>query len=128
MRDRPKPTARATAQRNWETHEISRVAIKIRNEGRRVVTLLNLWGRYDNGRTSGCGFDGGSLKLQEGDLHNMWIGKFDGMMISHHEGEDVGNLVDLYLEDTLGKKIPVKGAKKAIAEMNASKHPFGKPC
>lgn len=121
-RDRSNVQAKSFAHAHERTGELSSISISITNAGRRPVNLLYLWGIYEDKSQGGQRLEDVGKKLNEGDIHELEFGKFDGMMVN---GDDMSALVDLFIEDSTGRRHKVKDAKKNIALVKASKHPFG---
>jgi len=121
-RDRARVLARSYAMSHEESGEYSSVLVKIANAGRRPVTLVYLWGIYEDQSRGGRRLADGGKKLEEGEMHETQFGKFDGMMVN---GDDMSDLVDLFLEDSAGRRYKIKHARKNVAAVRKSQHPFG---
>lgn len=121
-RDRPNLRAKCCARTHEQTGEYSSVFVTAHNAGRRPITLRFLAGVYEDGTSGGLRLIQDGLKLQEGEFHELEFGKFDGIMVN---GDDMSDLVDLFLEDSIGRKYRIEGSREAIALIQGSKHPFG---
>jgi hypothetical protein len=121
-RDRSRVQAKSVAHQHERTGEYSSVFVTVTNAGRRPVTLRYLLGLYEDGSQGGQCLSQGGVKLEEGEFHELEFGKFDGIMIN---GDNMSDLVDVFLEDSAGKKHKVEGARKNIDMVRKSKHPLG---
>lgn len=126
-RDRPVVKAKAHALLHPETDEYYAVTVSAVNAGRRPIVLGYLWGRYSNGRIGGYAIPLERGKLIEYAIFEYSIAKYDGMMVDISDGTyEEGELRDLFIEDTTGKRYEIEGAKTAIHKVWKSKHPLGK--
>ena len=121
-RDRSNVRAESFARQHERTGEYSNVFVTVTNAGRRPVILRYLCGLYEDGSQSRQLLEEAGLKLEEGEYHEVVFEKFDGIMIN---GDDMSGLVEIFLEDSVGKKHKVKGARKNIELVRKSKHPLG---
>ena len=83
-------------------------------------------GKYEENDISGYQLDNQGIKLEENEFYETKIGKFDGMMMyMGQHGEKTSGLIDLYFEDSKGKRYIIKDAKQNIKKLRCSKHRFG---
>ena len=125
--DHPRLLTESKVFKHEETDEYSVLYVKAVNIGRRPIILRWLRGNYEENEQSGISVgDKGQVKLEEGEFHEERIGKFDGMMMySGQFGEKDCQLIELFFEDSRGKRHPIKNSKENIAKLWASKHPLG---
>jgi hypothetical protein len=121
-RDRSRLQAESFARAHERTGEYSSVFITVTNAGRRQLTLCFLSGVYADGGQGSQRLSEGGVKLQEGDFYELEFGKFDGIMVN---GDAMSELVDVFVEDSAGKRHKIKGSRKNVALVRQSKHPLG---
>lgn len=121
-RDRSRVQTKSFARQHERTGEYSSVFVTVTNAGRRPLTLRYLLGLYEDGSLGCQRLSEGGVKLQEGEFHELEFGKFDGIMVN---GVDMPGLVDVYFEDSAGKKHKVVDARKNVELVRKSKHPLG---
>lgn len=125
-RDRGRLKASCVAYRHPETGEYSYLRVKAVNLGRRPVALRYLWGKYEGNIQSGYELSLKKSLLNEGEFYEESIGKFDGMMMYTGDNcEIIGELIELFFEDTKGKKYKVKKSKEMVSKLWESKQPLG---
>ncbi len=121
-RDRSRVRAESFVRQHERTGEFSSVFVTVTNAGRRPLILRRLRGAYEDGSQSGQQLSESGIKLDEGAFHELEFGKFDGIMIN---GDEMSGLVDLFLEDSTGKRHKIKSSRKNIHLLRESKHPLG---
>ena len=94
------------------------VYVRIVNKGRRPI-ILRMWGGSDGTEWSGSFFgnEKEGLRLAEHEMHEFTIDR-EGLYNPTPEADIVYS--DLWLEDTLGRRHKIKGAKGNVARLRAS--------
>jgi hypothetical protein len=94
------------------------VYVRIVNKGRRPI-ILRMWGGTDGKEWSGRFFDKAKegLRLAEHEMHDFTIDR-DGLYNPTPDADIVYS--DLWVEDTLGRRHKIKGAKANVAKLWAS--------
>ena len=121
-RDRAQMKVSSFAREHDHTSEYSSIFITATNRGRRPVVLRWLGGVYADGSTGRQGIAEDGVKLQEGEFYETEFGKFDGIMVN---GDDMSPLVDVFLEDSAGRRHKIDGSRANIKLVSESKHPLG---
>jgi len=125
-RDRGRLKASCIAYTHQDTGEYSYLRVKAVNLGRRPIALRYLWGNYEGNNQSGYELSLQKSLLNESEFYEESIGKFDGMMMFTGEhGELNEELIDLFFEDTKGKKYKVKKSKEMVSKLWGSIQPLG---
>jgi hypothetical protein len=122
LRDRSNVQAKCYARLHDRTGEYSSIFVTVTNAGRRRVILRYLMGQYEDGSKGGQRLTENGITLEEGEFYEMEFGKFDGLMVN---GDEMSGLVEVYFEDSAGKKYPIKDARQNVKTIRESKHPFG---
>jgi hypothetical protein len=117
LRDRARINARC---RFWSASEYggAGVRISITNAGRRPIVLRMILAITKNGSWSGIylGDQKSGLRLGEHELHEETWGKSDLLCGPDHDLI----AIDAQVEDSLGRRYPIEGAKKHLAALLAS--------
>ena len=121
-RDRSRLLAESFARAHERTGEYSSVFITVTNAGRRPLTLRFLSGVYSDGSRGGQRLSEGGVKLEEGEFYELEFGKYDGIMVN---GDAMSELVDVFLEDSAGRRHNIKNSRKNVVLVRQSKHPLG---
>ena len=125
-RDRARLKTSCNAYTHPDTGEYSYIKIMAVNCGRRPITLRYIWGKYLNNNEGGYELPLKKTLLNEGDFFEKSIGKFDGMMMFIDDNSEAyEELIELFFEDTKGKKYKIKNSKEMILKVINSKQPFG---
>jgi len=94
--------------------------IRIVNHGRRVAVITMFGGNLENGgwQATHIGEKGLGIRLAEREFHKKFLSKGEVVSVSP-EGES--EYVNLWFEDSLGKRHPVKNAEKHLRLLKESK-------
>lgn|SRR5690349_12700693 len=114
LRDRGRLRTKSTFYAANE-HRPALIRVEAVNVGRRPVLLRLFGGYYKNGSWSGT-YIGNSTtghRLAENEIFSEDIDDVHHMLFDHESGT---NIVDLWFEDTLGRRYRVKGAKKHLQQ------------
>src|SRR6266436_203467 len=93
------------------------------NLGRRTVILTLLSGEYEDGHTGGTyiGDYKKGIRLSENETFTEDVDQMHNLVFDHRNGVA---LVDLWFEDTPGRRYPVKGAKRDLDRLfKNERHP-----
>jgi hypothetical protein len=112
LRDRGRVRTKSTFYAAFEDRPAS-MRVEAVNIGRRPVILTLFGGYYEDGHWRGTYISGykTGVRLGENDRFSEDIDEQHHMLFDHETGSAV---TDLWFEDTLGRRYPVKGAKKHL--------------
>ena len=110
LRDRGKLKATSKLYAENKDSGVSYIKVKAVNHGRRAIILTMLWVDFPNRPSIGTYLKDHALRLGENEEFTETIRAGDHYTFSQ-EGEEA---IDLWFEDTLGKRYKVKNAKKHL--------------
>lgn len=88
--------------------------VKARNYGRRPVILTALWSESSSGDAWCTDLENWAVRLGENDRFEITIEAYDTSTVSPMDGEEA---VDLWFEDTLGRRYKIKNAKQHLKKL-----------
>ena len=113
FRDRVNVKAFSTFYKGHEEYGAAHMEVRLVNHGRRVAVITMFGGDLENGGWEGTnlGEKGLGIRLAEHEFHTERLGK-EEIFARGPECED--KYVNLWFEDSLGKRHPVKDSKKHL--------------
>lgn len=117
LRDRMRVRATSKFIPQHPDYDKAHLTVKVVNKGRRVVILTMFGGNLENGGWHGEGLGklGKGLRLAEQEFHKDKFYKDD---IEADSPDSVSNFIDLWFEDSQGRRHKIKNSKKNITLLN----------
>jgi len=115
LRDRPKVKTSCTLYPPYDENPVPRLFVRLVNAGRRPVIIRLFGGTFGKDGWQGTYLnEGKGLRLGEHEFYEQTISPDDqDVLFSHEDSEAVQ---ELWFEDSLGQRHPVKNSRKLLKE------------
>lgn len=118
LRDRPRLKIKSQYLPSSQYDPEDEIMVTLTNHGRRTVIIRLVGGTDAKGESSGTflNYDKGGIRLTENDRHELHL-RLSDIHQQVPDGDDL-HYVELWIEDSLGRKYAIPKSKSHIKEMN----------